>query len=199
MKKTKISLFILTLLILLGTVSQAGVYEYFPDVPPDANYAEQINFIAELEIVKGDEQDNFNPDKTITRAEFATIMCRLLGAEDEAYKITKSSFTDVPSTHWACGYVTKAVELGIVSGYGDGKFGPSDTLTYEQAVTILIRAWGYNDKALEQGGYPAGYVKVANDLGITKNTTVSDKAVLRGIVAVLIYNILFIDTAEMAY
>jgi len=191
MKKSKSKLLIfLALLFLLSTTTQGATFEYFPDVPATADYAEAVKFIAEIGVIKGDEFGNFNPDQTITRAEFATMMCRLIEVEDEALAITKSSFDDVPSSHWACGYVTKAVELGFVSGYGDGRFGPSDTLTYEQAVTVLIRMLGLADEANNQGGYPDGYISVARIGGLTNNTTVDiGKAIKRSTVAILMYNI----------
>ena len=194
MRKLKCGLAILmALIVLLGSIAYATDYGYFPDVPSDAGYAEAVNALAELGIIKGDQRGNFNPNSTITRAEFATMMCRVLEVEDDAIVIIESSFDDVPSTHWACGYVTKAVELGLVSGYGDGNFGPEDTLTYEQAVKVLVCAWGYEYEALTAGGYPDGYVSVANNLSITKGTTNSKTAVPRSIVATLIHNVLLID------
>ena len=190
MKKRKSRLLIiLTLLLLLGTIVQAEAYEYFPDIPPDYEYADEINSLAKLEIIRGDENGNFNPDKTLTRAEFATLICRIRGEEDEALKIIKSSFSDVPSNHWACGYITKATELGIVNGYGNNKFGPSDDLTYEQAVTVLVRAWGYEDMVTPAGDYPNGYLKIAEKIGIMNGVEIKiGSKIPRKIVAVLIYN-----------
>lgn len=176
-------------ILLLGMTAQAAVYSYFPDVPADAQYVDAVNELAEIGIFTGDEKGNFNPDNTITRAEFATVIVRLLGEEERAKMITTSSFTDVPATHWACGYVTVAVELGLVSGYGDGKFGPSDTLTYEQAITVLVRTWGFEDEAVVAGGWPDGYIAIAEDLQILTNISFKkDEAIPRKAVALLMYN-----------
>lgn len=184
---------LLTITLLLANTARAADYEYFPDVSSNAAYAEAVNALADLGIFSGDENGNFNPKKTLTRAEFATVIVKLFEEEDRAEKITKSSFNDVPSTHWACGYITVAVELGMVNGYGNGKFGPSDTLTYEQAVTIIVHMEGVEDAAVKSGGYPDGYIKIANDLGITKGTTASDSVITRSEVAILIYNYLMLD------
>lgn len=46
--------------------------------------------------------------------------------------------------------VGKAVELGVVNGYGNGKFGPSDEVTYEQAVTMIVRTLDYENEAIAQ-------------------------------------------------
>ncbi len=163
----------------------------FPDVPSGASYAEAVRALNELGIITGDERGYFNPNKTITRAEAATIICRLMGVEDEAKAMKNQVFTDVPSDHWAVGYVAKAVELGIVNGYGNGKFGPSDSVTYEQMVKMLVCACGLEEDASEAGGWPNGYIKTANAMGMTESITHTQKApVNRSVVAQLVYNII---------
>lgn len=172
----------------LGTVAYGSVSGAFPDVPVDADYAEAVAELYGMGIFTGDEKGNFNPDKTITRAEFATIMVRLMGEEERAKTVTTSSFTDVPSTHWACGYITVAVELGLVNGYGNGFYGPSDTLTSEQAIKLLICSLDMESEATIAGGYPNGYVNVANNLGITSpGEIVVGKVISRAEVAVLMF------------
>ena len=197
MKKQKLAilLIITTVLSMFTFPAHAISYEYFPDVPDDAPYAYAVNVLAGSGIFAGDDRGNFNPDKTITRAEFATIVCRLLGVEDEAKAIKTSSFNDVSSSHWACGYITKAAELGLVNGYGNGRFGPADTLTYEQTVTILLRAWGYENAAVIAGGYPKGYLAIADEIGIISNTpsTNTKENINRSVVAVLTYNTLLVQ------
>ena len=184
------------IVMLLSTTALAAI-GYFPDVPEGAAYADAVNALADMGILTGDENGKFNPNSTITRAEFATMMVRLLDEEDRAKTITKSSFTDVPSTHWACGYVTVAVELGLVNGYGDGRYGPSDTLTYEQAVKVLVCMLGYENDALSAGGWPNGYTQVANALQLTANTDNLQSAnVSRSVVAVLCFNSLSIPPSE---
>ena len=44
------------------------------------------------------------------------------------------------STDWYCGYIETASEYGIINGYGNGEFGPNDTITHEQAITMIARA-----------------------------------------------------------
>lgn len=161
----------------------------FPDVPADADYAEAAITLSEMGIFKGDEAGNFNPDNPISRAEAATVICRMLGVEDEAKQIKTAVFTDVPSSHWAVGYTAKAAELGIINGYGNGRFGPGDPVTYEQMIKMLVCAWGWGGLAEEAGGWPNGYITVATESGYTKgiNYSPSDNAI-RAMVAQLIYN-----------
>ena len=184
---------LLATLMLFSIPVHAAVYDYFPDVPVDAAYAEAVNCLAALEIVGGDNKGNFNPNQTITRAEFATIMVRMMRQEDKATATKTSKFSDVPTTHWACGYISVAVELGLVNGYGNGLYGPSDTLTYEQAVTVLVNMLEYSQEAQQAGGWPNGYIKIADQLNLTKNTNnLKNKSVSRSIVAILCFNSLSI-------
>ena len=108
----------------------------FPDV---ANHwaKDAINDMGSRMIVTGDENGNFNPDNSITRAEFAAIIVRALGLPlDNGV----SSFSDVGTSSWYCGYIETAAAYGIINGYGDGTFGPNDLITREQAMTMIARA-----------------------------------------------------------
>lgn len=168
----------------------------FPDVPDSADYAEAVESLAEMGILRGDSYGYFNPNNTITRAEAATIICRMLGNEEDANRLKTSRFSDVSSSHWAVGYVAKAEELGIIGGYGNGKFGPSDAVTYEQMVKMIICAWGYEDMANRSGGYPTGYLSAAKALGMVVNPPGdTSKPAARKSIAVLIYDSLQIPTA----
>ena len=80
--------------------------------------------------------------------------------------IAAAPFGDVPASHWAAGYVAFASDRGIINGYGNGMFGPTDPVTYEQMAKMLVCAWGYGDMAEERGGYPDGYLDMALELGI---------------------------------
>ena len=55
-------------------------------------------------------------------------------------------FSDVPSNHWAATYINAAADEGIVVGYGNGKFGPSDPITVAEMATIVARVSGYDEK-----------------------------------------------------
>ena len=159
----------------------------FPDVGEDALYAEAVEYINETGIMVGDENGNFNPNKTLTRAEIATILCRVL-QETENLAVT-SVFSDVPSNHWANRYIGRAAELGIVSGYGDGKYGPSDDLTYEQAITMIVRTIYGNAEGEAAGGYPDGFLSIASENGLLNNVfTNKGESILRSDVATILFN-----------
>lgn len=184
--------FVLCAVLLCGTVFADVGGSPFPDVPENADYAEAAATLAEFGIFEGDSTGNFNPNKTISRAEAAAVICRVMGVEEEAKQLTTAVFTDVPASHWAVGYVAKAAELGIIGGYGNGKFGPSDPVTYAQMVKMLVCAGGWAEEALAYGGWPNGYLQVADESGYTRGIAHSaNDAIPRSSVAVLVYNTLF--------
>lgn len=86
---------------------------------------------------------------------------------------SKPTFTDVPTNHWAYDAIEDMSGRGVVSGYGNGKFGPNDNVTPAQFSIMLSRLF-YND---ELNAMPAGYswwVSAANllmDKGVFENTT----------------------------
>ncbi|OPH59924.1 hypothetical protein BC351_18530 [Paenibacillus ferrarius] len=89
-------------------------------------------------IVKGIETSHFEPDKRVTRAEFAALLVRAMGLSGS----NKSNFEDVPKTAWYSGDVAVAVENGVVQGVSETNFSPDDLVTREQMAVMLMRAWG---------------------------------------------------------
>ena len=159
----------------------------FPDVPEDSDYATAIENISDLKIMVGDTQGNFNPNQIVSRAEMATIVCRVLGITENLPK--SEVFDDVPTTFWANAYIGKASELGIVAGYGNRKFGPGDPVTYEQAITMVVRAIGQSDRATSYGGYPNGFIQVAEESSLLQGIqAIQGQGMTRGAVAMLLYN-----------
>ena len=96
--------------------------------------------------------------------------CRNLEAVAEAAKGLATGFTDIPATHWASGYVGAAAKLGVVNGVGNNKFDPEAPVKYEDAITMIVRALGYEPAAKEKGAYPFGYL-LASSRGLTSPLT----------------------------
>lgn len=151
-------------MLILSLLATTALAADFPDVDKTASYAEAVEYLNETGIMSGDQFGNFNPNDTVTRAEMATIVCRMRGKTKNLP--SDDRFSDVPVGHWANGYVSKAAELGVVTGYDTGLFGPTDKVTYEQAVTVIVRAKGWEDEAINQGGWPYGYLYAADDHGL---------------------------------
>lgn len=131
-----------------------------PSDVEDTEYAEDVEKMMALGVVEGYPDGTFGPENKVTRAEFLTMLLRLLNVNMP--ESTVSSYTDVPTDHFACSAIEWATSSGICSGYGDGLFGPDDNVTYAQAVKMLISTMGYSYRAEQNGGYPNGYITVAN-------------------------------------
>ncbi len=101
----------------------------------DAVYA-----LADKGILVGDGKGNFMPDREITRAEFLCAVLNAIGANAGSVDIT---FSDVKDNDFYAPYISKAAELGIISGFSDGTFRPHASLRREDAVIILSRSFGF--------------------------------------------------------
>lgn len=107
----------------------------FTDVPADAWYAEAVNTLASLGVIKGIGDGQFAPNRTITRAEFTVIAMRFANVSADV----TNPFTDIASNDWYYTAVTSAVSYGWINGYSDGSFRPQATITRAEVVTIVNR------------------------------------------------------------
>ncbi len=191
----------LALVLAVAMVMSFGVISAsaYTDVDDSDSYATAVQVLSGLGIIQGYEEDNtFRPNNTITRAEAATVIVRALGMEESAASMTgTTAFSDVAADHWASGYVNIAYQQGIIDGMGDGTFCPSNPVTYEQMVKMIVCALGYTLKAEKNGGYPSGYLAIASQEGITKGAsgTIGGEA-KRSTVARLVYNALDVKMME---
>ncbi|QCT01522.1 hypothetical protein E6C60_0801 [Paenibacillus algicola] len=88
-------------------------------------------------IVNGTGKGVFSPNQEITRAELAAIMVQALGLKAEE---GSTAFADVEASAWYAGAVEAAFQYGLISGFQDGLFHPTDKVTREQAMVMLSRA-----------------------------------------------------------
>ena len=106
----------------------------FSDVSDGQWHNKAISTMAKLGIVKGRRADNFDPDASITRAEFAAICARFNTKPVE----NSGSFSDI-SGHWAENEIERAAAFGWISGYPDGTFRPDARITRAEAMTMINR------------------------------------------------------------
>ncbi len=116
-----------------------GTGASYKDVKTSDN-VEAIEVLQTVGIMTGDENGNFNPDKTVTRNEMAVIMANLLNLDYDYYRGT-NPFTDVPS--WAAPYVAACAAEGVVSGIGNNMYGGEGNVTAAQASLMIMKALGY--------------------------------------------------------
>ena len=183
--------------MLVSTVAFAATYS---DVAEDNNYSEAIEMLSNLDILTGDDADgdgvmDFRPNDTITRAEVAAVVCRIQNINNAAQQNTP--FTDVPSSHWASGYVAQAAGQGIINGEGDGIFNPEGNVLYEQAVKMFVRTIGYEPYVEANGGYYTGDLTAATRYGVLDGVVggTPGAAATRGQIAQMAFNA--IDTPLM--
>ena len=106
----------------------------FSDVSDGQWHNKATSTMAKLGIVKGRRADNFDPDASITRAEFAAICARFNTKPVE----NSGSFSDI-SGHWAENEIERAAAFGWISGYPDGTFRPDARITRAEAMTMINR------------------------------------------------------------
>lgn len=169
----------------------------FADVADTASYAEAVEVLEALGVVSGVEQENgtfnFEPEKSVTRAEAATMIVGALNmAADAQASAGTSQFADVNSqAAWAAGFVNVGVAQGFIAGYDANSFGPLDNVTYAQLCVMLTQITGYGEYAQAYGGWPTGYTTMAATAGINKGVAVAqDAALTKGQVAIMIWNAL---------
>lgn len=117
----------------------------YTDVNQAQWYADAVNWATEQDIVNGIGDNKFAPEQVITRQEFVTILGRYL-EHHKGISLSSSDITFEDSDQiadFAREWVGKAVKLGLVEGYPDGTFGPTDQSTRAVGATIMVRLDNY--------------------------------------------------------
>lgn len=110
----------------------------FSDVSDGVWYEEAVGYVAQNGLMGGTGDGVFSPNAPATRAMIVTTLHRMAGSPEA----DQSTFTDIPAGQWYAEAVAWASDNGIVSGRGDGTFGPDDSITREQLVLMLYRMEG---------------------------------------------------------
>ncbi|NBD23898.1 Ig-like domain-containing protein [Paenibacillus glycinis] len=105
-----------------------------------------IELLANKLIVDGRPDGGFEPEASVTRAEFAALLVRALGL---AAAGGEGLYTDVEAADWYAGAVGTAKLAGLIDGYGDGTFRPNESVTREQMATMIARALAFAGKSPE--------------------------------------------------
>ncbi len=129
-----------------GQTGAMGPGHMFTDVPSDAWYGTYAEHMAEHGFMSGFADGTFGADQGITRGQFAAVMARMMGLDPVDGTI---DFSDLQG-YWGAGAVQSLAQLGVVSGFADGTFGPYAMITRAQMATMMDRAWEY----MSQGAGP---------------------------------------------
>ena len=121
-----------------GRNAQANAVS-FNDVASGDWYAAAVAYATEKGLMSGYNVDSFGANDTLTRAQVVQVLYNKEGTP--ALNGATHKFPDVATNQWYNNAVTWGAAKKVVSGYGDGRFGPDDTVTLEQAAVIL---WTYS-------------------------------------------------------
>ncbi|MEF2244795.1 S-layer homology domain-containing protein [Paenibacillus sp. IITD108] len=121
-------------------LSQFAVLEFykaFDDVA--GGWAEPyIQKLAAKHIIRGIDDHRYGPQRSVSRADFATLLMRSLDLSKAEIEDSSSAFSDVPADTYYSDYIAKATAFGVIQGSG-GKFRPLDTVTREEAAVMIAR------------------------------------------------------------
>ncbi|MDR1246950.1 MAG: S-layer homology domain-containing protein [Clostridiales Family XIII bacterium] len=181
------------------SVSVLAATVYAAAAPPDVagkSYAAAVSALAELDVITGDVDGLFYPDSNLTRAQFCTIVVKAMRAPvatvngTPSQNVMKSGFPDLSGYGWAEGYISYAVDKGVVTGYPDGSFRPGSNVTMNELITMTLRAAGYSDASLG-GVWPENYIAKAGDTGALAGLTAPlPEYATKWMAAQLVYNVL---------
>ncbi len=183
----RILILLLSIILLMTNVS----FGAFSDIDESSGFGKAVNYLVNSGILSGYSEYEFGSKDPLTRAQFAKIVVKMSGKEDEALTKNTETFTDVDSSHWALGYINEAAYLGLITGYPDGSFGAEEKITYAQAITVILRTLGYSSSEIGTN-WPNDYINKAKELLITEGLTFGKNDYLtREVAAYMLYNSLY--------
>ena len=159
---------VLTMAMLLGMflVPTNAASTTFTDANLIEN-TEAVQITSGIGLFAGTTSGEFAPKATVTRAQMATIIVKMLRGSDfnaDAFKgAGVNPFPDTAAFEggWAEGYINACSQLGVVAGYGDGTFQPGKAVTTAEALTMIINALGVDPGP---GEWPMTYMAKAEEM-----------------------------------
>jgi len=152
-------------------------------------YETAIRYLKDNGIVQGYADGSFKPDQTVNRAEFTKI---IVGAKLGSNPTSSASncFPDVKTSDWYASYVCYAKDAGIIGGYPDGTFKPSNTINLAEAAKILVNTLNVEKTEIESSFWYRVYVEaLQNKSYIPSSFNSVSKSVTRGEMSEMIWRI----------
>lgn len=176
-KINKTMCLILTVVLMLGsTVVSAFASQGYSDVPQNSWALDSISQAKEYGLMKGQETNSFGYGKTVTKAEFATILCNML--KWNTVTPTAPSFQDVNQSAWYYASVETALANNVMDK--STTFMPEEAIERVEMAEMFVRALGLSAvaKTAEKLDIPftdvtssKGYIGVAYDIGMINGTS----------------------------
>ena len=135
--------------VMVGSAAAATEGELpFTDVGPKKWFYDEVKYVYDNGLMNGVSSTIFEPNSSLSRAMFITILGRLANAD----KSETDKFSDIKHNSWYSGYVGWAVDAGVVNGYTDGTFRPDKPLSREEMAVAVDRFINYLDCRLTSRG-----------------------------------------------
>ena len=135
--KNSIKKIILSLLIIAALAGSKALAMDYPDIDYGFWAYQDIEYLTDEGIVIGYPDIKFQPEKLLTRAEYAAAVVKVL-KQDKIPIETMYSFDDVDTTHWAWNYIIRALNLDIIKPEDNYHFAPDDYVTRSEIITFLV-------------------------------------------------------------
>ena len=170
----KILALVLALVMSFSLMATANAFT--DDAKITATYDEAVEVLNALKVFQGYEDGSFKPQGSITRAEVAAIIYRIVTGDVEDKQVSiyadYNKFNDVKSTSWYAGYVNFCANAEYIKGYDAKTFGPKDPVTGYQALAMILRAVGYDKNGEFTGSdWQVQTAAVGKKLGVTNNVS----------------------------
>ncbi len=176
----------------IGSKKKSGDVQDVPKLTDitGTKYENAVNSLLALGIVNGFEDNTFKSNENVTRAQFAKMLVETVNLEPTDATATLA-FSDIVDSHWAYNYIKAAVQNGIINGYPEGVFKPDSTVTYAEAMAMILRAMKLEETMFDKA-WPSGYINEAKRIGILESVDYSDPnfAANRGETAISLYNMI---------
>ncbi len=145
----------------------------------------EADFLKMLSVI-----DDFDAEAPVSRGVYVDMLTKALNLSAEG--AASGVFEDVIIASPYAAAISKASELGFVTGDGNGLFYPDEAVSFEAAIKMAVSALGYDAVASARGGYPTGYIAVAKDIDLTDGVELMSEMNYANAVQ-LIYNFLHTD------
>ena len=153
-----------------------------------SEYAGPIRLLQVMGVMSGIDETAFGVNKIVSRAQAADAIVK--AANPDYPKAEKQPFSDVDSAFWAADTISRAWDLGIIKGDGNGDFRPNDPVSELEAITMMLRALGYG-AFLEARNSVSQTISAAKQAGLVKSFQADKNEYIgRGKFAQMLYRML---------
>ena len=173
MRTLKKTLALVLVVALVLSFSAIGANAFTDSSKITKSYAEAVDVLTGIKVIDGLDDGSFNPAGTLTRAQAAKIIAFVKLGPTNAKLVsgaTAQKFSDVPTSHWAAGYIEYCANLKIVEGVDDKNFDPEGKLTTAAFTKMLLVAVGMDGAKFSGDSWALNVATAALTAGIYDET-----------------------------